>query len=161
MIWITQKKLPMKKALLSPTFLALVLAGGAILFMSSTRITELPSSPAVGLSAGEWIAPASADTIKNPFKGDAASIEKGKKLYIKNCTVCHGDKGKGDGIAAAGLTPKPADHSSEKIQKQSDGVLYWKISTGRPPMASYKSFSPAERWALINYLRTLKAPVKH
>ena len=31
-------------------------------------------------------APASADTIKNPLKGNEASIESGKKIYIQFCT---------------------------------------------------------------------------
>jgi len=36
--------------------------------------------------------------------GDAA---KGKTLFEQNCASCHGAGGKGDGAAAAALTPKP------------------------------------------------------
>ncbi len=139
---------------------SLLVIGGAIVLGSATLNTEIKSKSIVSPVTGEWIAPASADTIKNPLKGNAASIDDGKKLYAKFCVVCHGEKGKGDGVAAAGLTPRPADHSSEKIQKQSDGALFWKLTTGRAPMASYKQFSAEQRWALVNFMRTLKAPVK-
>ncbi len=118
---------------------------------------------AVLLSAGTlpqatpWVAPASADTIKNPLTGNPQSIADGKKLYGQYCSVCHGDKGKGDGIAAAGLNPKPANHTSEKVQEQTDGAIFWKTTVGRPPMAGYeKTFTATQRWALTNYIRTLK-----
>ena len=105
-----------------------------------------------------WVAPASADTIKNPFRENMeASLAKGKGLYIQYCSICHGVKGKGDGIAGAGLNPRPADHSSEKVQSQTDGALYWKMTTGRPPMASYeKDLTAVQRWQLVCYIRTLR-----
>ncbi len=33
----------------------------------------------------------------------------GRALFAENCAVCHGDGGRGDGPAAAGLTPPPTD----------------------------------------------------
>lgn len=105
----------------------------------------------------KWVAPASADKIKNPLKGDAKATASGKKVYKMLCFVCHGPKGKGDGMAGAGLTPKPADLTSETFQSQSDGAIFWKIEQGRSPMPSYKTSIPEKkRWELINYLRTLK-----
>jgi mono/diheme cytochrome c family protein len=105
-----------------------------------------------------WQAPATANATVNPLKGNAESIIAGKKVYVQLCVVCHGDKGKGDGIAGVNLTPRPADHSLPKFQRQSDGAIYWKISTGKAPMASYeKILTPTQRWQVINYLRTLSA----
>jgi mono/diheme cytochrome c family protein len=42
-------------------------------------------------------------------EGDAA---KGGEVYKTYCATCHGDTGKGDGIAAAALDPKPRDLSN-------------------------------------------------
>ena len=42
-------------------------------------------------------------------EGDAA---KGGEVYKTYCATCHGDSGKGDGIAAAALDPKPRDLSN-------------------------------------------------
>jgi len=108
------------------------------------------------LPAGEWVAPASAKSINNPLKGNAIATAAGKKTYTTYCVVCHGTKGKGDGIAAAGLQKQPADHTSAKVQNQTDGELFWKMSEGHSPMPPYKaSLSETQRWQLVNYIRTL------
>ncbi|MCM4156640.1 cytochrome c [Gramella sp. AN32] len=105
----------------------------------------------------KWVAPESADKITNPVKNDASATASGKKLFNSLCSVCHGPKGRGDGMAGAGLTPKPANLSSETVQAQSDGVLFWKLTEGRTPMPAYKTSIPEnKRWEIINYIRTLK-----
>ena len=38
-------------------------------------------------------------------------LEQGQKVYEANCLLCHGQNGKGDGIAASALNPKPADYT--------------------------------------------------
>ncbi|MEI6817123.1 MAG: cytochrome c [Bacteroidota bacterium] len=132
------------------TLLKTILAVAGVSFLLSAGTVE---------QAKPWVAPSWTDTIKNPLTGNVPSIAEGKKLYSQYCSVCHGDKGKGDGIAAAGLTPKPANHTSAEIQKQSDGAIFWKTTTGRPPMAGYeKTFTATQRWQLVNYIRTLKKP---
>lgn len=105
----------------------------------------------------KWVAPASADKIVNPLKGDANAADSGKKSYKMLCVVCHGAKGKGDGVGGAGLKPKPTDLTSAEVQAQTDGALFWKLDEGRPPMASYKTAIPEKkRWEIINYIRSLK-----
>ena len=109
-----------------------------------------------------WVAPKDADNFKDLLAGNTSVLPEAKALYIANCAPCHGDKGRGDGPAAAGLNPKPADHSSVAVQNESDGSLFWKLSEGRSPMPGYKKiFSDQQRWELINYIRTLaKVPKK-
>ena len=100
--------------------------------------------------------PASADTIKNQIKSDPVSTLSGKKIYAQYCVTCHGEKGKGDGIAAPGLPKPPADHTSGFVQSQTDGALFWIITMGNTPMPSYKtSLTATQRWQVINYIRTL------
>lgn len=48
--------------------------------------------------------------------GDATA---GKAVFQQNCVICHGNAGKGDGPAAAGLTPKPANFS-ERLASSED-----------------------------------------
>lgn len=119
---------------------------------------KLPQKDWVSIpTQDKWIAPKSADKIVNPLKNDANASASGKKLFKVMCTVCHGIRGKGDGMAAAGLTPKPTDLTSDAVQAQTDGAIFWKIAEGRTPMASYKSSIPEKkRWEIINYIRTLK-----
>ncbi|TSA29380.1 MAG: cytochrome c [Ignavibacteriales bacterium] len=104
----------------------------------------------------EWKAPKFVDKLKNPLVEDAKATKEGKNLYNTNCASCHGDKGEGNGPAAAALNPKPKNLSSKQVQEQSDGALYWKITTGKPPMISWKSaLSEKQRWSLVNYIRQL------
>jgi mono/diheme cytochrome c family protein len=109
-------------------------------------------------SAGsEWIAPESANTTTNPLKGNVAATEEGKKLFIQLCSVCHGDKGKGDGLGGLTLTPKPRNFTLTKTQQQTDGALFWKLTEGRAPMASYKDvLTSTQRWQIVNFIRTFK-----
>jgi|SRR5579859_690093 len=103
-----------------------------------------------------WVAPPDADNIKNPLADNASILAEAKTLYTANCGPCHGDKGKGDGPASAGLNPKPADHTSPAVQKQTDGAIFWKLSEGRAPMPAYKKvFTDQQRWELVTYIRTL------
>ena len=60
-----------------------------------------------------WKAPKEADELKNPLAENGAEFIKGKKLYNQMCAVCHGAKGKGDGVAGAALNPKPTNFNGK------------------------------------------------
>ena len=63
------------------------------------------------------------------------------------CTMCHGDDGRG--------TARAPDLTGRDVQDQTDGELFWKISTGNAHagMPTF-SFLPAlQRWQLVLYLR--------
>jgi mono/diheme cytochrome c family protein len=108
-----------------------------------------------------WVAPKTADNIKNPLSGDNSKLAETKTMYITNCGPCHGEKGKGDGPAAQGLNPKPADHTSAAVQSETDGAIFWKLSEGRSPMPGYKKiFTDEQRWELVNYIRTVAKTTK-
>ncbi|MEO6961130.1 MAG: c-type cytochrome [Puia sp.] len=103
----------------------------------------------------QFIAPKTADAVNNPLKGDAAAAAEGKKIYVTYCTPCHGAKGRGDGVASAGLSKQPADHTSAAFQSQTDGAIFWKMSEGNTPMPAYKKIlSQTQIWQLVDYVRT-------
>jgi mono/diheme cytochrome c family protein len=131
--------------------------------MSSLTIRALVVIAGLGLAlAGSawgqtpWTAPASEKGKKPPIPASAKVAEQGEKVAKVNCVSCHGAKGKGDGAAAVALNPKPADWTSKRVQDESDGELFWKISTGRGAMPSWRHLPENDRWALIQYIRTLK-----
>ncbi len=93
--------------------------------------------------------------ISNPT---ADFIAKGKTQYENVCASCHGNEGKGDGVAAAVLDPKPRNfHDLEgwtagrtfyDIYKSiNDGVA----GTG---MTAYEFLPAEDRVAIIQYIRT-------
>lgn len=109
-------------------------------------------------SGAKWTAPAAADRKHNPLRGNAAAAIEGKDLFVQNCLPCHGSKGDGDGPAAAFLDKHPGVLSDPKMWTESDGALFWKIAHGNTPMPAFaQTLTGEQRWALIDYLRTLAA----
>lgn len=130
------------------TILSFIAITGSVVLMSFGITTNLDQD--------KWVAPESAKSLKNPRSG-AESVANGKSIYSTRCVVCHGATGKGDGPAGKALNPPAADHSSEVVQAQTDGELFWKISEGRGAMVGWKLIlSEQDRWDLVNYIRTLK-----
>ena len=116
---------------------------------------------AIDVHKRKWDTPAWTDTIKNPYAHHEVAADSGKLIYQKICSVCHGTGGKGDGIAAVGLAVPPANHTSDLVQMQSDGSLYYELTNGHAPMPAYKTvLTDKQRWELICYIRTLKPHLK-
>jgi len=108
--------------------------------------------------AKPWAVPEKNAKMKNPVAGDAEMLKVGKQLWSKHCAVCHGKAGAGDGSKAAQLKTPMEDMSTDVVQKQSDGELYYKMSEGRDEMPTFKKKIPdsEELWAVVSYIRTLK-----
>jgi mono/diheme cytochrome c family protein len=90
---------------------------------------------------------------------------RGARLYQENCAVCHGKDGGGDGPAARQMDPRPRDLTAGQYLLRStptgslptDGDLFRSISRGLPgtAMIGWGGLGAADRWALVDYLRTL------
>jgi high-affinity iron transporter len=78
--------------------------------------------------------------------------------YATHCAVCHGAAGRGDGPAAKGLTPPPADLTDAARQgRLSVFGLYNTITLGikGTAMTGSPALSEAQRWALAFHVSTL------
>ncbi|NJN28495.1 MAG: cytochrome c [Cyclobacteriaceae bacterium] len=108
-------------------------------------------------TADDWEVPAKYKTMKNPHAGeDTDGI--GEDLYKQHCRSCHGNEGYGDGSKAGELETEMRDLSSNEVQAQTDGELYYKSIIGRDEMPNFekKIRSEEDRWMVINYMRSLK-----
>lgn len=98
---------------------------------------------------------------ENPTTADEASFTRGAELYVINCQMCHGPKGKGNGtIAPFLLNFKPANLTSEIAQSKSDGSIFLTISNGlegRMP-ALNENLTVSERWDVVNFVRLCFGP---
>jgi mono/diheme cytochrome c family protein len=122
--------------------------------------TVLVASTLVALSEEQskqqWSAPAAEALKKNPVAASESSLDAGQKIYSKICAMCHGKTGDADGPAVIELNIHPAKLSDPKLATESDGSLFWKITTGKKPMPAFaRRFSETDRWHLVNYIRTL------
>lgn len=108
--------------------------------------------------AKPWVVPEKYEKMANTVKSDAESIKDAKALWVKHCQSCHGKTGMGDGTKAAQLETEMTDFTTDEVQKQSDGALFYKIQEGRDEMPTFKKKIPDEDeiWSLVNYIRSLK-----
>src|SRR5215469_17716520 len=107
-------------------------------------------------TSGKWLSPAQSAAKKNPITSTQDSIAAGQKIYSKTCMTCHGKGGDADGPAVIELNIHPAKLSDPQLATESDGSLFWKITTGKKPMPAFgKRLSETDRWHLVNYIRTL------
>jgi mono/diheme cytochrome c family protein len=96
----------------------------------------------------------------NPILTDEASIARGQALYATHCIACHGPEGRGNGPAAAGLSPPPADFTAGHTESHPDGDLYYWIKEGFPgsAMPAFSSqLKDEDVWHLVNHVRRLSA----
>lgn len=93
-----------------------------------------------------------------------ALLDSGKRVYEKQCAVCHGLGGAGNGAAAYLLYPKPRDFTQNEFRlvstssmQATDEDLFLTITRGMPgsSMPSWEILSPEQRWALVYYVRDL------
>jgi mono/diheme cytochrome c family protein len=105
-----------------------------------------------------WEVPADARAVENPIASSPEAEEEGAKLYGRYCSRCHGDIGKGDGMAVAFILPAPKDITTIEIQERmTDGEIFYKITEGKTPMPGMgKRLSEDERWKIVHFVRTLK-----
>ena len=96
-----------------------------------------------------------------PVPAWAAPVARGKELYARTCAGCHGDAGRGDGPAAAGLEPRPADLTDPSLTASSPLDFYRRITLGvaGTAMPGFEgTLEEEDRWAVALYASTLRLP---
>lgn len=85
-------------------------------------------------------------------------IAAGQEVYAAHCAACHGQSGRGDGPAAAGLDPRPADFTDARFMAaRSSQQLFGAITNGvaDTAMPAWKdALSEEERWDVVDYIWT-------
>ena len=112
---------------------------------------------ALSLAARATAAPA-------PDLGTDDQRAAGKKLYDSHCSQCHGEKGDGQGVAAAFLLPRPRDFTKGKFKIRTtpsgklptDADLHHIIKVGMPytSMPAWPHLTDAEIDNLVAYVKS-------
>lgn len=92
---------------------------------------------------------------RTPILPTEESLQQGQKLFVPNCSVCHGEKGDGKGPAATAMKTPPANFLEKKHSAiYGPGEKYWIIGngTGKTGMPAFSQLTPGQRWHLVNYI---------
>ncbi|HAG92260.1 MAG TPA: cytochrome c [Bdellovibrionales bacterium] len=104
--------------------------------------------------------PEASANLKNPHAGDFSPelLAQGQKMYDIYCAVCHGHGAKGDGTVAEKMPLRPPSLLTDKVRNFSDGRIFHIVTRGQGVMGSYSSqiVHPDDRWAVVNYIRSLQ-----
>jgi copper transport protein len=95
----------------------------------------------------------------NPVPLTDQAVEVGKNAFQANCIACHGVGAAGDGPAAQGMVPPPANLLEGHALYHADAEFFNWIRNGKPGTAM-PGFSDAltdeEIWSTIHYIRELQ-----
>jgi mono/diheme cytochrome c family protein len=96
-----------------------------------------------------WSAPPEAAAKVNPLLNRPDAAAGGAKLFQQRCATCHGEGGRG--------TSRAPDLSGPDVQLQTDGELYWKITTGNTHggMPAFSFLPKLQRWQLVLQVRAI------
>ncbi|PJZ69750.1 cytochrome C [Leptospira perolatii] len=128
----------------------------ALLLSVSTVIVSL----ALVLNCGDKNESSSESAAPAPSAVSAElspELTKGKEIFMQNCASCHGEKGAGDGAAAASLNPKPRNYKAPASQWKNGpteaGVLKT-LNNGiaGTPMVAYKFLGDENLKHLAKYV---------
>lgn len=99
-------------------------------------------------------------SLKNPYADKATPeiLEVGRKKFETYCAVCHGYEGKGDGPVSPKMALKPPPLVSDKVVGYKDARIFHIITDGQGVMSSYAQqlVDENDRWAIVNYVRSLQ-----
>jgi mono/diheme cytochrome c family protein len=85
-----------------------------------------------------------------------ADVSLGKRLYARQCSVCHGDRGNGASWARNALNPPPFDFTSAVAKERTRLHLIETVTSGRPgtAMVSFTTrLAPDQIEAVVDYIR--------
>ena len=82
-----------------------------------------------------------------------ANVRRGKGLFKENCAGCHGDDGRGDGVASQALLPKPTDLTAARFSDEFLRQTLWNGVRGAP-MPSWRKLPLRDLSAVAAYVQS-------
>ena len=143
--------------------LALLGAGGMLIRKGRTVLAGFAALAVIG-DLVWWAVPSVSvpayptTYVRPPVPYTAHVIAGGASIYASRCAACHGSEGRGNGAAASGMMPPPADLTQAHTTYHTMGDMYWWVSHGFPDSAMpgfAEMLSDDDRWAVIIYAMTL------
>ena len=103
------------------------------------------------------VAASTQSRYEKPWISSAELLAHGKEQFLAQCVTCHGAAGEGNGVAAAGLNPKPRNFTKAENWKngRKPSNIFGTLTNGLNAMPAFGSLPSDDRWALVHYVRSL------
>lgn len=99
-------------------------------------------------------------SVRDPLPDNGAKLRRGRFVFERNCSSCHGWNGQGGGPGAFALVPAPADLEwlRNTPKDRAEPYMFWTISEGgrefESDMPAFKgNLSKNDIWSVIAYIR--------
>ncbi|MFZ3266040.1 MAG: cytochrome c [Terriglobales bacterium] len=137
---------------------ATVLMVVAVLIFGCVLAAQQGQPPAKA-PAPEYKIPPEAAQKANPVKPTPESLAKGKKMYVIDCAMCHGEKGDGKGDMASDIKNVTDFTNPDALKNRTDGELFYIIRKGKGEMPPEGDRAKDEEvWNIVNYIRAFAKP---
>ncbi len=145
---------------------------------SAERLSGASAGPAralldsIVLAVSQRRSPATLDSLERRFAnvlGSEARLElprrqidlaEGRTIFERSCSSCHGATGRGDGTAAARMSPRPPAIGTADHMRGITPALMFRITSigiAGTPMAGFAgTLTPDQRWNVVAYVNTLR-----
>ncbi len=125
--------------------------------MASIVTLGMTGTPADDAPPRRDAIPEAAVSIVHPELPDATRQSLGQEAYLRHCTICHGEQGRGDGPAAGAFDPGPPDFTDpDGLPSMTDDELLDVVSRGRRSMPAFDAvLEPEVLTEVVDYLREL------
>jgi len=120
-----------------------------------SSIEEFAAQTARGMAL-----PRDAKEKKNPVPNSPDVLKDASEHWADHCTVCHANDGSGDATMGRQMYPPAPDMRKERIQRMSDGELFYIIEngirlSGMPAWGTGKETDEQDSWKLVHFIRHL------
>jgi mono/diheme cytochrome c family protein len=97
-----------------------------------------------------------AQKLKSPVAYSKKSVDRGRVIFMQNCTSCHGENGKAEGSLIADAT----DLTTPSLYKSgtTEGEIFHSIRDGagdQMPAFGSQLGGETDIWNLVNFIRSL------
>lgn len=100
--------------------------------------------------------------LRNPYEPTESVLARGKVVYDKQCAICHGEKGMGDGKlivredGSEGAYKAVPPQYSDRLKTLKDGEIFHSITYGKNLMGGHAAHVKADdRWKVVCYIKEL------
>lgn len=97
------------------------------------------------------------ESVEKPWLSSPEMVSAGEQVYKTSCSICHGEKGLGDGPGATPTTRNLVEGDWKQGSGRSQD-LFETLQNGLEgtPMVSFKAaLSKNQRWAVVQFIRSI------